>query len=101
VLTRAGRFAFIPDDLGYSFIEQLDRNPDRIVRLGDFSDPLRELGWRDIELCPACKSHKLAGRYDRATEQKVECAYFDEHDFEPTNNGWRLTNAGHAKELCA
>ena len=98
VLTRGGRFAFIPDDLGYAFLEHIDRAHNPITRLGDFADPLRRLGWRDLESCPACNARNLAPRYDPSTTEEVACIFFDEHDFQPTANGWELTTTGNAKE---
>jgi hypothetical protein len=101
VLTRGTSIAFIADDLGYSFVKEIDSASNQITRFGDFADPLRRLGWRDLESCPACNARNLTPRYDQATVEEVGCVVFDEHDFQPTANGWELTTTGISKEQSA
>lgn len=88
--------------LGYAFVEALDRAAglDPVRRLGCFSEPLRRLGRRDLEACPAC-GEPVTPRYEPSASEIVPCTCFDAPDFEAAAVGWELTAAGREKERLA
>jgi hypothetical protein len=90
VLVHDDRIVCIPDDLIYAF-------PIEAGRVDSPGSPLRALGWRDLETCPACSAADFVAKYDRRTMREVPCAILDEHDVVPSEEGWQLTDRGRQK----
>ena len=90
VLISGERVAFLPDDLLYSFPDQIDLGHDP-------AESLIALGWRHMESCPSCGARDFVGRYDQQTAQEVAFIPFDEQDFIPTVDGWTLSQRAHDK----
>ena len=64
VLVNGERVAFIPDDLLYCFPEHIDLGHDP-------AEALLVLGWRHMELCPACGARDFVAAYDQRTMRDV------------------------------
>jgi hypothetical protein len=88
VLIRNERCLFIPDDIWYSFPQNVQF---------DMASLFIKLGWRELESCPKCGSQRLSpAKFDKANMLDLPCIEIHASFFEEENGRWELT--ANAKE---
>ena len=84
VLEKSGRVLFIADDIWYLFPEGTSFDIDALFF---------NLGWRQIESCPKCKSIDLfPPLYTQESSVDIECLSVERRDFVFANEQWVLSD---------